>query len=31
MIIEEAALPAGCESLADLACVKEGKAKVDPT
>ena len=30
MIIEEAALPEGCASLADLACVKEGKAKVDP-
>ena len=29
MIIEEAELPAGCSSLADLACVKEGRAKVE--
>ena len=30
MIIEEATLPDGCSTLADLACVKEGKAKVEP-
>ncbi len=29
MIIEEAELPPGCSSLADLACVKEGQAKVE--
>lgn len=29
MIIEEAELPSGCSSLADLACVKEGRAKVE--
>ena len=29
MIIEEARLPAGCSTLADLACVKEGLAKVE--
>ena len=29
MIIEEAQLPAGCSTLADLACVKEGLAKVE--
>lgn len=28
MIIEEAELPVGCAGLADLACVKEGLAKV---
>jgi uncharacterized protein len=29
MIIEEAELPPGCASLADLDCVKAGDAKVD--
>jgi len=29
MLIEEAALPAGCHSLADLPCVKAGDAKLD--
>jgi len=29
MIIEEAELPSGCSGLADLACVKEGRAKVE--
>ena len=29
MLIEEAALPESCASLADLRCVKEGKAKFD--
>ena len=29
MIIEEATLPAGCASLGDLLCVKEGRAKVE--
>ena len=29
MIIEEAQLPEGCMSLADLACVKEGLARVE--
>ncbi len=29
MLIEEAELPAGCGSLADLACVKSGDAKLD--
>ncbi len=29
MLIEEAELPAGCNSLADLECVKLGVAKVD--
>ncbi len=29
MIIEEAQLPVGCSNLAELACVKEGLAKVD--
>ena len=29
MIIEEATLPVGCASLADLECVKEGVAKID--
>jgi uncharacterized protein len=31
MLIEEADLPAGCASLADLQCVKAGLAKVDIT
>ncbi len=31
MLIEEAQLPDGCATLADLPCVKEGKAKIDPT
>jgi uncharacterized protein len=29
MLIEEAQLPAGCDSLADLDCVKSGDAKAD--
>jgi uncharacterized protein YbaR (Trm112 family) len=29
MLIEEAELPPGCSSLADLNCVKNGKAKLD--
>ncbi len=29
MIIEEAELPSGCASLADLECVKSGRAKVE--
>ena len=29
MIIEEAQLPEGCTSLADLVCVREGKARVE--
>jgi uncharacterized protein YbaR (Trm112 family) len=29
MLIEEAELPPGCSSLADLECVKTGQAKVD--
>lgn len=29
MLIEEAQLPAGCGSLAELDCVKSGDAKVD--
>lgn len=29
MLIEEAQLPEGCGSLADLECVKSGQAKVD--
>ncbi len=29
MLIEEAELPAGCASLADLECVKSGAAKLD--
>jgi uncharacterized protein YbaR (Trm112 family) len=31
MLIEEAELPPGCSSLADLNCVKNGKAKLDLT
>ncbi len=31
MLIEEAQLPAGCASLGDLNCVKNGQAKVDVT
>jgi uncharacterized protein len=31
MLIEEAELPSGCASLADLECVKAGFAKVDIT
>ena len=30
MLIEEATLPLGCDSLADLPCVRSGEAKVDP-
>ncbi len=30
MLIEEATLPEGCAGLADLACVREGKAQLDP-
>ena len=30
MLIEEAELPPGCASLADLECVKTGKAKLHP-
>jgi uncharacterized protein len=29
MLIEEALLPQGCRSLADLPCVKSGDAKLD--
>ena len=29
MLIEEAELPAGCGSLAELDCVKSGDAKID--
>ncbi len=29
MLIEEAELPPGCPSLADLGCVKSGDAKLD--
>ncbi len=29
MLIEEAQLPTGCSSIADLACVKSGEAKLD--
>jgi hypothetical protein len=29
MIIEEAELPSGCASLADLECVKSGAARID--
>jgi uncharacterized protein len=29
MLIEEAGLPAGCASLADLECVKSGDAKLE--
>jgi uncharacterized protein YbaR (Trm112 family) len=29
MLIEEAELPAGCGSLADLECVRSGDARVD--
>lgn len=29
MLIEEAELPPGCATLADLPCVKEGKAQLD--
>ena len=29
MLIEEAELPAGCTSLADVQCVKSGDAKLD--
>jgi uncharacterized protein len=29
MLIEEAVLPQGCRSLADLPCVKSGEAKLD--
>jgi uncharacterized protein YbaR (Trm112 family) len=29
MLIEEAELPAGCHSLADLNCVKSGEAQLD--
>lgn len=29
MIAEEAQLPDGCSSLADLRCVKEGRARVE--
>lgn len=30
MLVEDAQLPAGCASLADLDCVKRGQARVDP-
>lgn len=30
MIIEDAALPDGCSGLADLKCVREGVARLDP-
>ncbi len=30
MLIEEAELPPGCATLADLNCVKAGDAKLDP-
>ena len=29
MLIEEAQLPNGCSSIAELACVKSGEAKLD--
>jgi hypothetical protein len=29
MLIEEAELPPGCATLADLPCVKQGKARLD--
>jgi uncharacterized protein YbaR (Trm112 family) len=29
MLIEEATLPHGCASLADLPCIKSGEAKLD--
>ena len=29
MIVEEAELPSGCATLADLECVKTGRAKVE--
>jgi uncharacterized protein YbaR (Trm112 family) len=29
MLIEEAELPPGCRSLADLACVRDGDAQLD--
>jgi uncharacterized protein YbaR (Trm112 family) len=31
MLIEEATLPPGCLSIADLECVKSGQSKVDIT
>lgn len=31
MLVEEAELPPGCSSLADLECVRAGDAKVDPS
>ena len=31
MLIEEAELPDGCATLADLECVRNGAAKVDPS
>lgn len=31
MLIEEAELPAGCGTLADLECVRSGSAKLDPS
>ncbi len=31
MLIEEAELPPGCTSLADLKCVRTGLAKIDPS
>ena len=31
MLIEEAQLPTNCGTIADLPCVKEGKAKIDMT
>jgi uncharacterized protein YbaR (Trm112 family) len=30
MLIEEAELPQGCASLADLECVRSGQVKIDP-
>jgi uncharacterized protein YbaR (Trm112 family) len=29
MLVEEAELPSGCASMADLPCVRSGQAKVD--
>jgi uncharacterized protein YbaR (Trm112 family) len=31
MLIEEAKLPEGCATIADLECVKSGDVKVDPS
>jgi uncharacterized protein YbaR (Trm112 family) len=31
MLVEEAELPAGCGSLAELECIRSGDARLDPT